>query len=317
MLGLFATASLLGQNTQKPRQRSADAVAKEAATHQNLVPPPSPATSPPISMPSHQLEPANEQNIIREAKIYWAIRPEWGIVWITIAYTVIAGLTLVAIKRQANLMERQANEAKENFAASALANQDTLTALKRQADAMDSQVEHMAVQAKALIESTAIADKAQKNVMDKERARLSIGLKLMSMREPPMLFHPVTCHGTTPAFVKSGWQIVVLLPTPDLGWPKEMNGCAISGLPAVFENTNYGLSSPIMGLEGGITGQLLEQVIASGSMYLHCRMRIVYEDIFENTHELSISKVYGLPSGSPLGSIQASVSTVPEWRDSE
>jgi hypothetical protein len=68
------------------------------------------------------------------------------IVWVTVIYTILTGFTLRAIKRQADLMEEQAKDARNSAVASALTTQSTLEAMQRQAKSMEDQVALMKVQ---------------------------------------------------------------------------------------------------------------------------------------------------------------------------
>jgi hypothetical protein len=79
----------------------------------------------------------------------WFLRPEWVIVWITLLYTIITGLTLLAIKRQADLMEQQTKDARDSAAAAALTTKATLKAIKRQALSMRRQTTHLRRSAEA------------------------------------------------------------------------------------------------------------------------------------------------------------------------
>ncbi len=91
---------------------------KNAATQKQPVPPaPTPANQPPSGMNDGQPQPANSQGDSPEKPLPRFERPEWIIVYVTVVYVVIAGLTLVAILKQANLMERQTRIAARNVKA--------------------------------------------------------------------------------------------------------------------------------------------------------------------------------------------------------
>jgi hypothetical protein len=59
----------------------------------------------------------------------------------------------------------------------------------------------------------------------------------------------------------------------------------------------------------------VEKAIGDGSQYLHFRVRIVYEDIFGDEHELIVNKIYG--SKPELGIYDIPMGHgFPRWHDS-
>lgn len=68
-----------------------------------------------------------------------ATKPEWLTVIVTAAYTVVALLQWLAIRRQANLLDRQLKEAKDSSDGIARTASNTLAVISRQADQMERQ----------------------------------------------------------------------------------------------------------------------------------------------------------------------------------
>jgi hypothetical protein len=204
--------------------------------------------------------------------------------------------TLTAISGQATTMETQVKDARESAVAAALTTEATLGAFKRQADAMEGQ------------------NRANR---DRERGRLSIQVADFELGKFPVVNYKLTCHGTSPAFVKSSWELTSLLPIPDFEWSKEAYGTALSGLPEVVSNGTTENYTFIMGTDREhSTPDSLKRAIEKGDLYLHFRVRIAYEDIFEEKHDLLVSKVYGLPPKNPYSGLYGLETRYPEWRDS-
>lgn len=106
---LFGWPSMAQQNLGQSK-----AAANNPAQDQRPAPPATPSIIPSITAPCSQAEPCYAQENAPEKAFPWPIRPEWVIVYITAIYVFIAWRTLRAIKRQANIMEGQARDAKES-----------------------------------------------------------------------------------------------------------------------------------------------------------------------------------------------------------
>jgi hypothetical protein len=79
-----------------------------------VTPPAHVIIDPPFPLAMPKPEPIKTQNESKDKPLMWFIKSEWVIVYVTAIYALIAWLTLKAIKRQGNLMERQAEEARES-----------------------------------------------------------------------------------------------------------------------------------------------------------------------------------------------------------
>jgi hypothetical protein len=118
-----------------------------------IVPPPGAVVDPRNTTPRGKSEPTNQESDPPEKPLPRFLRPEWVIVYITAIYSLIAGLTLWVIKRQADTMELQAKDARKASADSAKTTQETLAAIKEQAQAMRDQANLMVDHKLVLIES--------------------------------------------------------------------------------------------------------------------------------------------------------------------
>jgi hypothetical protein len=195
---------------------------------------------------------------------------------------------------------------------------ETLNAISTQADTMADQVEQMGIQTDILSKSVLIAETAQRDAISKERPRLSIEIKDFDLGRIPAIHYKLTCHGTTPAYVNSSWEMTDFSPISDFEWVTEAYGFPLRGLPDVIPNGTTENEVFIMGTDREkTTKELRDKAVHNGERYIHFRVRIVYRDIFEGEHQLLFSKVYGLPpmSNSIYGMLGLS-SRFPEWRDS-
>jgi hypothetical protein len=154
LIAAIVGANLLwGPSVAKDQQGSSHTAQDKASQTQRPVPPTHVVIDPPLPPTNSQPpSPANPDET-QEKPLPRLIRPEWVIVYVTIAYAVFTWLTLRAIRKQADTMEQQATDARNAAAAAVLTTQATLNAINRQADTMEAQ---------------------NKSTQDKERARLSV-----------------------------------------------------------------------------------------------------------------------------------------------
>ena len=199
----------------------------------------------------------------------------------------------------------------------------TLGAIKRQAVTMESQAEHMDTQTDILFKSVSIAETAQQNAINKERPRLSIEIKDFVFGEISVLNYELTCHGTTPAYVQSSWELTSLTAIPDFPWTKSQYGISLGDLPEVVSVGTIKGFVFIMGTDdcGFLTEDSQREALDNGGLYLHFRVRIVFKDIFDDMqeHEYLLSKVYGLKNAesdsSSVGNMLG-LPSYPGWGDS-
>jgi hypothetical protein len=188
---------------------------------------------------------------------------------------------------------------------------------------MEAQAENMDTQTDILFKSVSIAEIAQQNSINRERPRLSIEIKDFVLGEIPAVNYELTCHGTTPAYVQSSWEMTSLTPIPDLPWPKEQCGFPLKDVPDVIPTGTIKGFAFIMGKDdcGFATENSQREALDKGELYLLFRIRIVFKDIFddEREHEYLLSKVYGLNYGRlETGSVEEmlELQVYPGWRDS-
>lgn len=177
----------------------------------------------------------------------------------------------------------------------------TLGAIKRQAAIMEAQAEQIDMQTDILFKSVSIAETAQQNAINKERPRLSIEIKNFVLGEIPVINYELTCHGTTPAYVQSSWEMTSLARIPDFVWLKTAYGFPLKDLPEVVPSGTIKGFVFIMGSDncGYPSGNSQMEALEKGELYLHFRVRITFKDIFDEDreHEYLFSKIYGLNKG--------------------
>lgn len=152
MLVLLAGSFFWGRDASQQEKTSPSASADHADQTQNVVPPPSTVVDPPATTPPNQTVPAPEQHASQPDTLCWFLRPEWVIVWVTLIYTVLTGFTLLAIKRQADLMAGALKDARKESEANAISTAATLKVISRQADTMAIQIKMMKEQGRARLD---------------------------------------------------------------------------------------------------------------------------------------------------------------------
>jgi hypothetical protein len=179
------------------------------------------------------------------------------------------------------------------------------------------------VSAEAAERSSKAASGQMQFMIRKERPQLSIEIKDFVLGEIPVVNYELRCHGTTPAYVQSSWEMTSLAPIPDFIWLKSAYGTPLRDLPEVVPTGTIKGFVFIMGTDdcGYSTEVSQKESLDKGGLYLHFRVRIVFKDIFddEREHEYLFSKVYGLNRGkSESGSVgeMLGLPLYPGWADS-
>lgn len=131
---------------QKPSASTGDKVATEQA---KPAPSHTAVVNPSVTAPTSQPDTAAQKREPNYDTWPWYFQPAWMIVWVTIAYTIIAWRMLRAIKRQANIMEGQAADARSDAANARTEAASTLEAIKRQGLSMRRQTTHLRIAAEA------------------------------------------------------------------------------------------------------------------------------------------------------------------------
>jgi hypothetical protein len=108
LLAVFFTGLLLGRPCVAEQHSGSPHAAKDkAAQSSQIVPPARAVVSPPLAAPCDQQNPCYTKDAAAEELPPKWRRSEWVIVYVTVVYVLIAALTLLSIKRQANLMNTQ------------------------------------------------------------------------------------------------------------------------------------------------------------------------------------------------------------------
>jgi hypothetical protein len=127
-------------------------------------------------------------------------------------------------------------------------------------------------------------------MMSKERARVSIEIKSLSLRMlSPSIIYKVISHGPTHAIVEKAWVITSLAPMFSIEWgDDETSYHRQIEIPNVFPESEIESEDFIFNLTPEIaTG------IESGDWFVHFRARVIYKDLFGKPHETAIYKIYG------------------------
>jgi hypothetical protein len=249
-----------------------------------VIDPPLPASNSPQPEP-----PKAETNSPPKPLSGWK-KPEWVIVDITAIYVFIAWLTLRTIKRQADIMSQQAADARASSESAALATQSTLSAIIRQADAMDIQSAALAESVKAAKQSANAAILGLEMMQSKERARISIEITSLSLRNSfPGVTYKVLSHGPTHAIVEKSWVITSLTPMFSVEWEDDKASYHRQiEIPNIFPESQIEIEDFIFGLTPAISAG-----IEKGDWFVHFRAKVVYSDLFGKNHETAIYKIYG------------------------
>jgi hypothetical protein len=137
-------------------------------------------------VPTIRTQPAanNDTTQPKEKPIPWFIKPEWVIVYVTAVYAIIAGLTLKAIKRQADSLKQQVEDARRVNADNAGNASRTLEAIQRQADTMERQstvLERSVRAAETNAEAAVLAANTAKRALEiSERADILVNRVVIS-----------------------------------------------------------------------------------------------------------------------------------------
>jgi hypothetical protein len=212
---------------------------------------------------------------------HWFLHPEWMIVWVTVVYTLMAYLTLKAIKRQADTMETQAKDTRTSANAASVVTAETLASLKRQADSMDLQLQMM---------------------KGKDRGRLRIDL------DQPLI-HPmvlksmgnVSLYCLSVKIVLEGGSEAVIIDSKELGLickagSEPLHRELISGnWPRVINSSNsphFQYCAVFIDGAQNITGanQDYSEELRTGKRYFLYQAAFRYRDVFGDTWESRIKQ---------------------------
>jgi hypothetical protein len=193
------------------QQRSSHAANHVASQNNQLAPPTHVIIDPPIPPPSGQSKPADQSNESQEKLLPRFMRPEWVIVYVTVAYSLITLFMWLTIKRQANIMEDQAKDARDSSTAAAVTTEETLKVIREQATQLERQVKasHDGLRAWIGIE-------LRENVPAMALSMINQISNLL-VPQPPRFVWKIKNYGQTPAFITGMGADHVYAREADLG----------------------------------------------------------------------------------------------------
>ena len=186
MLGCVVTILLFGGPCVAEQQQSRPHAAEHVSTDGVKQEPPTHVIiDPPYPPDAHQQKPAEQSSEPQEKPLPRFARPEWVIVYVTVAYSLITLLMWFTIRRQASTMDRQATDARKASADASKVAEDTLIemrlerkqtvlAMNRQAYQMEQQAAAASNTARAARKSAEAAFQHIQMLIDSQRARLEI-----------------------------------------------------------------------------------------------------------------------------------------------
>jgi len=330
MFGAF----LLGWPCVAEDQQAASHTANHQATQSDkAVQPTHVVIDPPLPPSSSKPESSNGQEQTPEKPLPRYERPEWVIVYVTIVYAFIAWRTLRAIRKQADITEQQAADARKSATSAESISNETLKAIKRQGDWMRLSAKAQKLSAKAAItgakaalESAHTASTSINAMINKERARLRIirlpledkplhpGYKrkmttLMGVDTPPVCLETdrfgIAIHndGETSGYNVSAISTVEVI--AEFG--KVLLHQSISTYVGVL-GSNKRSGDIIIPLFGGIDQEVLDE-IHNAKANLSFYGVVKYDDAFEKERVSEFNYIWNTAKtdlGPPFGSIDTS-----------
>jgi len=278
LISVVISANLFGwPQAPKDHQAATDAAAK-AAKSNRTVPPTHVSIDSPLLTADTQPVPPESRNNTKGKPLPWFTeftQPEWVIVYVTAIYSIIAGLTLIAIKRQGNLLKQQVEDAAIFNTQAATVASGTLNAIQTQAKLME--------------QNLAAAKENIEIFISRERARIRVELESLELNSSPedlVLAHEVRYRveffGLTPAFIAEG-RIRALTsdsPEPDyssIDVPVSLPSVMTPSSPTIAKRT---FLFPSIKLTQAEISSIMER-----KRFVHFSGSITYKDIFDRDRE--------------------------------
>lgn len=257
----------------KDQQASTKTATENTQESQQVVPPTSTSVNPSAATKHSESVPSSSEQDPPEKPLPPFERPEWVIVYVTAAYSLISGLMLIAIKRQADHMERQTGILERSV--------------------------------KAAEESVAVARENMGLLIGKERARVRVEVQELSLKPAPDGFpfdeveYRIELHGSTPAFIK---ETVAYAYISNSDIPEYSAINPPMRLPAVITPAHSSITERclVFSMWAG-TVQITD--IFALKAFIHFHGFIRYDDVFEREHKTTfryVWKVAKTKSGSMI-----------------
>jgi len=228
--------------------------------------------------------------------------PEWALVIVGILTLIFIGWQAVATTRAANATQQAAEAA-----------QASTEAIERQIGIMERQTAATEKTAEAARDNAIAAkdgaDAANKNIemfISKERAKLRVDLKKLSLTPRPLSVYTVdftvSIYGTTTAYITETGCSASFLPLEHIGSP-ETGAAAVSSLSllpkAISPNTPSIDQYTIFHLGSQNTEAVISE-IKNDKLFVEIRGFIKYKDVFDRDRETRFRYVWKFSSFVPI-----------------
>jgi hypothetical protein len=214
--------------------------------------------------------------------------PEWALVGVGILTLFVIGWQAVATARAAKASQRAAE-----------ATQASTAAIEQQVRIMDRQTVATEKAAEAANDSAIAANKNIEMFISKERAKLRVDLKKLSLEPKSLSVYTVdfaiSIHGTTTAYITETGCTAHFLPAEQIGSPETGVGVisSLSSLPkAISPNTPPIEQFAIFHLGGTQGAEAIVSEIKSDKLFVEIRGFIKYKDVFDRDREIRFRYVW-------------------------
>jgi hypothetical protein len=193
--------------------------------------------------------------------VHWFLKPEWVMVWVTIAYVLIAAFTLFAIWRQANIMQQQAK------------------AMVAQAGLMEDTAKRQ-LRAYLCVDEACVKITENANIEGQVYRMLEGQLHIKNGGQTPAYGVRSWIHGSIRPYPES-----TPVPPPPEGMPRSTEIIPAQG-KRIFIAKEIGESPQIM------------ENLKSPNIAYYVQGEVRYRDIFKDWHCLKIRMFFGGPAGT-------------------
>lgn len=231
----------------------------------------------------------------------------WILAFLGVIGGVVAVITLFLIKRQADIMETQANDARESGA-------QTFAVLKEQTDNLLISAKAATVSAMAAEESSKAANAQIKMVRDKERARISVSVTANELEISPshsfdVIPIEITNYGVTSAFGVRAKADIFGQPGDDVPY---MGNFIPLSIPSVIKANSEVTRAEVI---------LVQDIDMSGfenspiPYFFHISGSVEYDDVFGDAHITTFRFKFKVDAAQPIAeSRRWRVRSLREWK---